>query len=457
MIKAVRGTRDLLPPDTDLWNRVEAKVRHVFARYNYHEIRTPIFEDTSLFSRSVGEETDIVIKEMFTWEDRARPSSGGASDVGLISGAGFAGGSASGAGFADGTGYGGGRGQYLSLRPENTAGVVRAYIEHGLDKKGALQKLFYIGPQFRRERPQKGRYRQFYQIGAEIIGPPSAGSESPARDAEVLEMLATLLDKVGLRGWGLQLNSVGCADDRTRYSQALRKALQPVVNQMCEDCRRRAETNPLRVLDCKVPEDQPIIAKLPRISEYLDEPCRQHFAAVRSMLDAIGIPYNINERMVRGLDYYTRTTFEFTHGDLGAQNAVLGGGRYDGLSESLDGPKAPGIGFAIGEDRLIMALQAEGVTAAESPEAYVAPLGAGMNAHALQLARGLRRAGVSADLGDETFRLKKSFEAAEKAGARYIVIVGENEVKSGEFAVKNLSAGTQESVSRDRLADYLRR
>jgi len=425
MIKVVRGTRDLLPPDTDLWNQVEAKVRDVFARYNYHEIRTPVFEDTSLFSRSVGEDTDIVTKEMFTWEDKGRAASE--------------------------------KSHSLTLRPENTAGVVRAYIEHGLDQRGTLQKLYYIGPQFRRERPQKGRYRQFYQIGAEIIGPPSAGSESPARDAEVLEMLATLLDEVGLRRWQLQLNSVGCADDRVRYNEALREALKPVVHLMCADCQRRAETNPLRVLDCKVPEDQPIIEKLPRISAYLDEPCREHFAAVRTMLDAVGVPYIINERMVRGLDYYTRTTFEFTHGDLGAQSAVLGGGRYDGLSESLDGPKAPGIGFAIGEDRLILALQAEGVSAEEKLDAYIAPLGDGMNREALKLARELRRDGVKVDLGDEAFRLKKSFEAAEKAGAKYIVIVGENEAASGEFAVKELATGEQKQISRAELSGYLQR
>jgi len=425
MLRAIRGTRDLLPPDTDLWNRVEAKTRDVFARYNFHEIRTPIFEDTQLFSRSVGEETDIVTKEMFTWEDKGRAASE--------------------------------KSQSVTLRPEATAGIVRAYIEHGLDKRGTLQKLYCIGPMFRRERPQKGRYRQFYQIDAEIIGPPSAGSESPARDTEVLEMLATLLDELGLRGWTLQLNSVGCAADRVRYNQALRDALKPVVHLMCADCQRRAETNPLRVLDCKVPEDQPIIEKLPRISQYLDDACREHFAQVRALLDAVGVPYTINERMVRGLDYYTRTTFEFTHGDLGAQSAVLGGGRYDGLSESLDGPKAPGIGFAIGEDRLILALQAEGATATATLDAYIAPLGAGMNPHALRLARELRRAGVSADLGDEGFRLKKSFEAAEKAGARYIVIVGENEVQSSEFAVKDPSSGKQESVVREKLAEYLRR
>ncbi len=335
--------------------------------------------------------------------------------------------------------------------------MVRAYIEHGLDKKGTLQKLYYIGPQFRRERPQKGRYRQFYQIGAEIIGPPSAGSESPLRDAEVLEMLATMLDEVGLRDWQLQLNSVGCAADRARYNQALREALKPVAHLMDADCQRRAQTNPLRVLDCKVPEDQPIIEKLPKISEYLDEPCRQHFAAVRAMLDAVGIVYTINERMVRGLDYYTRTTFEFTHGGLGAQSAVLGGGRYDGLSESLDGPKAPGIGFAIGEDRLILALQSQGEKPMENVQAYVAPLGAGMNAHALKLTRDLRRAGIRTDIGDETFRLKKSFEGAEKAGARYIVIVGENEVAAEQFTVKNLASREQVQVSRAELAKHLLR
>jgi len=269
-------------------------------------------------------------------------------------------------------------------------------------------------------------------------------------------MLATLLDEVGLRRWQLQLNSVGCAEDRARYNKALREALQPVIHQMCVDCQRRAETNPLRVLDCKVPEDQPIIEKLPKISEYLDEPCREHFAAVRAMLDAVGVPYSINERMVRGLDYYTRTTFEFTHGGLGAQSAVLGGGRYDGLSESLEGPKAPGIGFAIGEDRLILALQAEGEQTTSSLQAYIAPLGAGMNPHALKLAREIRQLGVAADLGDENFRLKKSFELAEKAGAKYIVIVGENEVAANQFAVKNLASGEQVSVPQAELAQFLR-
>ena len=424
MIKAVRGTRDLLPPDTTLWNRVEAAVRTVFERYNFHEIRTPIFEDTALFARGVGEETDIVSKEMFTWEDKARAQSE--------------------------------KSQMLTLRPENTAGVVRAYIEHQLGKSGGLQKLYYIGPQFRRERPQKGRYRQFFQIGAEVIGPPTSGSESPARDAEVIEMLATLLEEVGLTGWTLYINSVGDANCRPAYNEALRKALADVKDHMCGDCQRRAETNPLRVLDCKVPEDQPIIDKLPKIAEYLDDACKAHFAAVRAMLDKVGVPYTVNERMVRGLDYYTRTTFEFTHGELGAQSAVLGGGRYDGLSEALDGPKAPGIGFAIGEDRLIMAVQAAQPAEHQAIDAYVAPLGTGMNAEALAICRKLRRQELNVELGDESFRLKKSFEAAERTGARYIIICCENEVATNEFSVKNLASGEQVKVARAELAFYIR-
>jgi histidyl-tRNA synthetase len=252
------------------------------------------------------------------------------------------------------------------------------------------------------------------------------------------------------------LNSVGCANDRATYNAALREALAGVKDKMCVDCQRRAETNPLRVLDCKVPEDQPIIEALPKISQYLDEPCRQHFAEVKAILDTMGITYQINERMVRGLDYYTRTTFEFTHGDLGAQSAVLGGGRYDGLSESLGGPKAPGIGFAIGEDRMILALQAQQATASVPVDAYIAPLGAGMNRHALKLARELRDSGLVVDVGDEGFRLKKSFEAAEKMSARYVVIVGENEIAAGAFAVKDIKKGEQATVNRAELASSLR-
>ena len=418
MIKAVRGMRDLLPPETALWNFVESAARDVFRAYNFREIRTPVIEETQLFARSVGEATDIVSKEMYTFEDRGRAQSD--------------------------------KGQSLTLRPENTAGVVRAYIEHKLWERG-LQKLFYIGPQFRRERPQKGRYRQFFQIGAEVIGPPASGSESPARDAELLEMLATLLDRLGISNWTLQLNSVGCPADRARYNEVLKKALEPVAAQMCEDCQRRAVTNPLRVFDCKVPEDQPIIEKLPRISDYLDEPCRKHFEEVQEILNAVGVPFVLNNRLVRGLDYYTRTAFEFTHGALGAQNAILGGGRYDGLSESLGGPSAPGIGFAIGEDRLVLALTESAEALSQSPDVYIAPLGAGMNREAARLARELRRHDVIVELGDESFRLKKSLELASRMNARFALIVGENEVDSNVFALKNLANGEQVSVPRGEL------
>ncbi len=421
-LKAVRGTRDLLPPETGLWNRIEATARSVFARYNFGEIRTPVFEDTALFARGVGEETDIVSKEMYTWEDRARAQSE--------------------------------KPQSLTLRPENTAGVVRAYTEHKLGETGQLQKLYYIGPQFRRERPQKGRYRQFSQIGAEVIGPVSAGSESPLRDAEILEMLATFLDELGISGWKLEINSVGSSADRARYNEVLRTALVDVKERMCVDCQRRAVTNPLRVLDCKVPEDQPIIDALPKIVDSLDQESKEHFAAVIAALDAAGVPYSRNHRLVRGLDYYTRTTFEFTHGGLGAQNALLGGGRYDGLSEMLGGPRAPGIGFAMGEDRLVLTLQAHEAAQAEKADAYVAPLGESMNPAALALARELRRAGLKIELGEGSFRLKKSFDAADKT-ARRIVILGEDEERSGILTVKDFSTGIQTKVPRADLARVL--
>jgi histidyl-tRNA synthetase len=523
MIKAVRGTRDLLPPETALWNFVEAAVRDVFRAYNFQEIRTPIFESTELFARGVGEETDIVTKEMFT----VPPSSDAEMDsvvrkswldqygenyTMLSEGCGEPFGVAR---RGDKTpsmmvfkyeidadtafkmqlleaeqpklgletleltfavpewevsslrtlapsavihpvkmpAWSDPRSKY-TLRPENTAGVVRAYIEHDLWQRG-LNKLYYIGPQFRRERPQKGRYRQFYQIGAEVIGPASAGSESPARDAELLEMLATLLDRLGITDWNLELNSVGTSADRVAFNDALRKALDPVKDKMCADCQRRAVTNPLRVFDCKVPEDQPIIETLPRITQFLGEDSRKHFDAVQEILTKVGVEFHINSRLVRGLDYYTRTAFEFTHGALGAQNAILGGGRYDGLSEALGGPAAPGIGFAIGEDRLVMSLKetAEGVL--RKPDVYIAAM-SGMNGEAARLARELRRHDLVVELGDDSFRLKKSFEAATKAGATYILIVGENEVKADAFALKNLATGEQVQVARGDLARKIR-
>jgi len=426
ILKAVRGTRDLLPPETVLWNRIETTARAVFARYGFGEIRTPIFEVTELFARGVGEETDIVSKEMYTWEDRGRAESD--------------------------------KGQSLTLRPENTAGVVRAYIEHKLGESGMLQKLFYIGPQFRRERPQRGRYRQFWQIGAEVLGPAWSGADSALRDAEVLEMLSTFLNELGVKGWRLEINSVGSSTDRPRYVAALREALAPVKAGMCENCQRRAETNPLRVLDCKEPQDQATIDALPKIADFLDDASREHFAEVKAALDACGVAYTVNPRLVRGLDYYTRTTFEFTvpdGGGLGTQNALLGGGRYDGLSEMLGGPKAPGIGFAIGEDRLVLTLQAQAADAEPKKlDAFVAPIGVAQNAAALALAQELRRAGLSVEVGDGAFRLKKSFEAADKL-ARRMVLVGEDEVSSNIFTIKDFSSGEQTKVARSELVKAL--
>jgi len=548
-LKAVRGTRDLLPPETALWNRVESIARSVFSRYGFGEIRTPIFEDTQLFARGVGEETDIVSKEMYTWLDGERFSVGklmGAwesrpdADLPLTRHAGaglivyFREGTLECVGFrakADAQAIqwmrqvvssyaqkdqatnvrgklvvpvGMGRlpeafsvpagivveemagnyfesSQSLTLRPENTAGVVRAYIEHNLGDSGQFQKLFYIGPQFRRERPQRGRYRQFWQIGAEVLGPVTSGSESPLRDAEVLEMLATLLDELGVKNWQLALNSVGSAEDRKRYVAILRDALAPIKHQLCPDNQRRAETNPLRVLDSKEPNDQALIDGLPKIADYLDESSREHFSQVLAALDACGVPYTVNPRLVRGLDYYTRTTFEFTvpssadpASGLGTQNALLGGGRYDGLSEMLGGPRAPGIGFAIGEDRLILTLQAQAAADAaakagvphssqshrdewEAPklDAYIAPLGPERNAAALALARELRRAGLSVEVGDGAFRLKKSFEAADRV-ARHIVILGEDEARSGILTVKTFASGEQKKIEQPALVTQLR-
>ena len=405
MIRAVKGMRDLLPPETALWSQVEAVAREIFRTYGYGEIRTPLVEETELFARGVGAETDIVSKEMYTFGDR----DGGS----------------------------------LTLRPEATASVVRAYLEHGLAHRPGLTKLYYIGPMFRRERPQKGRYRQFSQIGAEAIG-----SEHPTVDAEMLEMLCTFLDRAGLRDYRLLLNSLGDANCRPAYLQALREALDGVKDKMCGDCQRRVVTNPLRVLDCKVPADQPIIESLPRISEHLCAPCSEHFERVRQYLEKRSIPFTLVPRMVRGLDYYTRTTFEFVHGSLGAQNSVLGGGRYDGLAETLGGARAPGIGFSIGEDRLIYLL---GEPQAVRLDLFVVWLDEASYTPAVELARQLRGAGLAVDMPPELRKIGKLIEQASKIGARYVLIVGEKERTSGRYGLKNLDTGEQKELARDEL------
>ena len=409
MIRAVKGTRDLLPPQTAVWNHVESVARQVFRAYNYHEIRTPILEETQLFARGVGEDTDIVTKEMYTFDDH---------------------------------------GSSLTLRPENTASVIRAYIEHRLDQRPGVQKLYYMGPMFRRERPQKGRYRQFFQIGAEAIG-----SDAPAIDAEVIEMVVEILERTGLTGFELLINSVGCSDCRPKFVEALREQLKDVASTMCGDCQRRAVTNPLRVLDCKVPEDQPIIDKLPSILDFLCENCAPHFAGVQESLTARGIAFSIRPRLVRGLDYYMRTTFEVVHGSLGAQNSVLGGGRYDGLAESLGSRvHSPGIGFSIGEDRLVMAVEESAGT--ESLDLYIAPLGDAAARHAGALARELRKSAVSIEVAADG-KLKRAMELANKLGARNVLVVGDDELASGEYSLTNMLSGERSKVRRAELLDRI--
>lgn len=405
MIRAVKGTRDLLPPDTSVWNFVEQSARDTFGRYRYQEIRTPIFEQTELFSRGVGEETDIVTKEMYTWEDRD--------------------------------------GSSLTLRPENTASVIRAFIEHGLHQQPGLQKLYYMGPMFRRERPQKGRFRQFYQIGAEVIG-----SESPLVDGEVIEMVVRYLEAVGLRDFKLLINSVGDAESRGRYVAALREQLAGVKHQLSADNQRRAETNPLRVLDSKDPQDEGVIAALPSIHEFLNGETKDHFAAVCAYLDDANVSYEVRPRLVRGLDYYTRTTFEIVHGALGAQNSVLGGGRYDGLAESLGSRvRAPGIGFSIGADRLVMSLQETAAAAIPLPVldfALIAMGDAAMRRN-LALARSLRGKGAVVEVLFEG-KLKRALDVANRLGARRTVILGEDEMSRGAFMVKDMSSGEQSEL-----------
>jgi histidyl-tRNA synthetase len=415
LIRAVKGTRDLLPPDTSVWNHVEQTARDVFRRFRYSEIRTPIFEQTELFARGVGEETDIVTKEMYTWEDRD--------------------------------------GSSLTLRPENTASVIRAFIEHRLDQRPGLQKLYYMGPMFRRERPQKGRFRQFYQIGAEVIG-----SESPLVDGEVIEMVVTYLREVGLRDFKLLINSVGDPESRARYVARLREELQGVKHQLSEDNQRRADTNPLRVLDSKDPQDEPVIAALPSIHEFLNDETRAHFDAVLNYLNAAGIDYEVRPRLVRGLDYYTRTTFEIVHGALGAQNSVLGGGRYDGLAESLGSKlRSPGIGYSIGADRLVMSLQETQAATLPQLKVHFALLAIGDVAMArnLTLARALRAKGATVEVFFEG-KVKRAMDLANRLNVERVVILGDDELARDVFVVKDMESGEQSNLSESEILNLVK-
>ena len=458
--RAIKGVRDILPPATDLWNWFEKTARSVLESYNFHEIRLPIFEQMELFARSIGNETEVVSKEMYFFPEP--------SDLTEITS------------FAEGFGefrkqmhpelpseaarvsslkmfqdFSGRRLEnWLALRPEATASVARAYIEHGMHTLAGDVKLYYIGPMFRRERPQKGRYRQFYQIGAEVLGT----SDAPAIDAELIEMLTVLIDRCQIEKWTLLVNSIGCSNCRPKYVARLREELRKVKDKLGADSQRRIDTNPLRVLDSKLPEEQPIIEKLPKISDFLCEDCRAHYEKMKQELRLRQVPYTEAPRLVRGLDYYMRTTFEITSPVLGAQNALCGGGRYDGLVELLGGPKGiKGIGFALGEDRFIDAIEeAKKIHATRPVDVFIAWMGEKAYPTAVRLARVLREEKHSVELPPEEVKFRKALERADKLGARYALILGDEEVHAGEVTIKRLSDGKQEKISEDALVDYFR-
>jgi histidyl-tRNA synthetase len=404
MIEAVKGARDILPAEIERWQHIEEHARMLFALYGFSEIRTPIFEHTELFQRGIGESTDIVTKEMYTFADR--------------------------------------KGRSLTLRPENTAPVVRAYVQHQLRRESDVCRLYYMGPMFRYERPQKGRMRQFYQIGVEALG-----SDHPAIDAETLEMLMAFLAEIGLQRLQLVLNSVGCPECRPRYRETLVRFLKPLLQKLCDDCQRRLETNPLRCFDCKIPADRELMGRAPAILESLCQTCRDHFDLVRSYLESFGVEYAIDPRLVRGLDYYRRTAFEVLAPELGAQNSVLGGGRYDGLSEEIGGPPVPGFGFAVGEDRLVMMLQGNAPHQRQAPDLFIAALSEAGVARALPLARTVRRARKRVLLEPLPHKsLKSQMRRANDVGARFVLMIGDQELDSGELTLKRMADGAQERV-----------
>jgi histidyl-tRNA synthetase len=409
-IEAVKGTQDIQPDHVASWHRIEGAARALFARYGYREIRTPMFEKTELFARGIGSDTDIVAKEMYTFDDRD--------------------------------------GSSLTLRPEATAGIVRSVIEHNLMNADPVLKVYALGPMFRRERPQKGRYRQFHQVDVEAFG-----MTEPAIDVEVIELSLAFLQACGLAGYELILNSVGDAKCRPAYVEILRAALREQAAKLCADCQRRTETNPLRVLDCKVPQDQPVIEALPRISDHLCGECRDHFAEVRRHLDLLGVPFRMSHRLVRGLDYYTRTTFEVTSGELGAQNSVLGGGRYDGLVAELGGPDLSGIGFALGLERLAMLLPEPAPPS--RCDVFIAALAKGGLDRSLLLQRQLRGRGLRVLMDYEGRSFKSRMKMADKLGARFVAILGEDELQKGTWTVRDMTQSTQEEVNEAEVAAQL--
>ncbi|HET8644555.1 MAG TPA: histidine--tRNA ligase [Vicinamibacteria bacterium] len=427
-ITSVKGTRDILPEESAAWQRVEQAARTLFDRYGYREIRPPVIEETQLFARSIGAETDIVAKEMYTFDDRD--------------------------------------GSSITLRPEATAGIVRAVVEHNLVNTDPALKVWTLGPMFRRERPQKGRYRQFHQVDVEAFG-----LAHWAMDVEIIDMALAYLRACGITGCELVLNSVGDAQCRPQYVETLREALRPQAARMCTDCQRRAETNPLRVLDCKVPEDQPLIDALPRISDHLCPECRSHFDGVKEGLKLLEIPYRLSHRLVRGLDYYTRTTFEVTSDALGAQNSVLGGGRYDGLVKELGGPDLPAVGFALGLERLVMmlgeqpalprcdlflvlAVKQNQPASSAGVEFDRRPTDEALE-RAMRMQHLLRGRGVRVLMDPGGGSIKSQMKRADRLGARFVAILGEAEMDRGTWTVRDMARSFQEPVAEEEVAAYL--
>ncbi len=413
-LQAVKGTRDILPDESAAWQRIERAAQQLFRSYGYQEIRTPIFEVTELFARGIGSETDIVSKEMYTFTDRDEKATS------------------------------------LTLRPEATAGIVRAVIEHKLVSPDATLRVYALGPMFRRERPQKGRFRQFHQLDVEAFG-----DTTPSIDAEIVEMAVRYLEKCGLAQHQLVLNSVGDAKCRPRYVEVLRKALRANLSRLGADSQRRTETNPLRVLDSKAPEEQELIESLPRIADSLCAECRDHFHEVKRELALLGISYRESHRLVRGLDYYVRTTFEVTSGSLGAQDAVLGGGRYDGLVKTLGGPDVAGTGFALGMERLVMLLPRQASTQCD---VFLAPLLDAPEARvkALQLQKELRAQGLSVLRAREVRSLKSQMKRADKLGARFVALLGGDELAQHAWTLRDMKASSQETLADHAVITHLK-
>jgi len=410
MIRLVRGFRDILPKDMTIWREIERTAKKHFETFGFFEIRPPVVEQSELFSRSIGDMTDIVEKEMFSFP--------------------------------------GSKGKMLSLRPEATASVVRAYIQHHLYAQDPVQKLYTIGPMFRRERPQQGRFRQFYQINAEWFG-----SASPFTDAQLIVMAWSFFEKLSVSGLALHLNSLGCPACRPAFRDALFAAISKKKDELCEDCKRRLEKNPLRVLDCKVPGCRRAMETAPLMTDFLCDDCKAHFSGLTAALDKMSIPYEIDPRLVRGLDYYTRTAFEIQTDALGAQNAVAGGGRYDGLVKSLGGPEIPAVGFAIGVDRLAEVITAGREIPEPEPELFVAAIGETVLQQAFAWACGLSMAGVITEADFSGRRLKAQLRRAGKLGAKYVLIVGEDEIAAKQALLRNMKTKNQVQVPIDTLVE----